>query len=286
MSNSPIKVLNYHKSIHRLYWIVFSSLIFAELVILRLNVYEIMKVSFFDALVKIVLLSTVVLSIFFRLVVYVRPRVFSRYELYKDKVIIKFKRKSKEILFDHIQELKFSMLPPRFFGGFSVVMNTGQKFMFLSILNGSQEVLDHMLKKRPQLVKDEKVKSYVERTQCIEYSWERMKSKIKNWQLILVKYLAVPIVVTSVIKGFTEPLFHTQSGSTYWLVIFCVVIFLVLIGALTGNIIEEHFVLKKYLSSSKDAKAIEPYAKKAEILVQAGYYTDLLIITGLIVYFL
>ena len=268
----PVQVLNYHPLIHKVYWVVFSALIFAELVIIRLNIYAIMQGTWIEAVVKIVVLSTVILSIFFRLFVFVHPRVFSKYKLYEDRIEIYFKKQKKEILFNHIESLKFSILPPRFFGGFSIKLNTGQRFTFLSILNGSHQVLDRILKVKPELVKDSKLKAYVLRSEFIGASWGRIRKKAKNWQRLLVKYLVWPTILSFVLFLTKDYFADASSKFTQFLIIFSFVYVFTFIQSFIFNIIEEKVVIEKYIKYKEHPAIITKSEEQIELLTTVVFY--------------
>jgi hypothetical protein len=283
MSNleESIKVLNYHTLVRRMYWFVFIGLISAELLIIRLHIYKIMEVSFFEALAKIIVLSTVVISIFFRLVVFVRPRVFSKYKLYDNRVEIFFKNKKKEVLFQHIEALKFSLLSPRFFGGFSVILNTGQKFMFLSILNGSHEILEKLLKIKPELVKDKKLKSYVKRASSVEFSWQRIKTKMRNTRFMLAKFMGAPLVLMLVIffgTSFIESLVPVYLRVVS---IFGITFIITCTLAIILNVVEEHFVLDKLVHNDESDEVFFEFSRNAELATQISFYAITLVLAVL-----
>ncbi|MCB0356747.1 MAG: hypothetical protein KDD40_07050 [Bdellovibrionales bacterium] len=189
-------VFKYHSIVHKLYYAVMVFLTITCFIIIRIKLEEnglnenLVKNTF-----KIVLAISVPLSIALRLFFIVRPRIFASYVLGEHKILQRFKNRIKEIEISKIDSVKLSLLPPRLLGGFKIQLKTGQKFVFLSLLENNFIIFEKIIKSRPELMSDKKAHNYILNAKRVKSSWKRAVSRMKIWQLTLAKYLLLPFIL-------------------------------------------------------------------------------------------
>ncbi|MCB0390647.1 MAG: hypothetical protein KDD58_05130 [Bdellovibrionales bacterium] len=113
---------------------------------------------------------------------------------------------------DKIESLQLSLLPPRWFGGFKIYLKTGQKFVFLSLLENNYIIFEQILFHRPELLSQQQAKKYVKSAKLIKLTWLRTINRLKIWQLTILKYLVLPLLLTLyfnsqnivILKSFSE----------------------------------------------------------------------------------
>lgn len=233
---------NFHKEyqvlpfVKKVYWSVFVILILAELIVIRLNLQKILSQTAVAAILTVVVSSSVVLSIFYRLFIFIRPRVFSRYRLYDDKVDIVFKKKVKTIRFLHIRRLKISTLSPRFFGGFYVIMESGQQFMFPSLLQGCGDLFKAMIGARSTLLDPAEVYRFIAEVDYVRESWQRLAAKLKNIKLMSLLLLPAPLFLLS-----STQFKNIEISKNNWIAFACVM----LVGLGIWDLLEHKLIMKK-----------------------------------------
>ncbi|MEZ4871900.1 MAG: hypothetical protein R2827_06580 [Bdellovibrionales bacterium] len=208
------------------------------------------------------------MSLFYRLMVYVRPRVFSKYDVHSDHIEIWNGKKCKNIEFSQIARIRFSWTSPRFLGGFTVILKTGQRFLFSSILEDSQIVLTQIKNHSPALVSEEEYSRYLKLTQWTPHAWDRIKERFGQVPLVLVKLFALPLIVAFAYC-------YQQSGSLWgnevvlfwWVLLGCFV--LNLIVALALNVIEERVASSTFFKNKARNKELE---KKVFLLTTAVHF--------------
>lgn len=264
-------IFQYRDIVKKLYTTSFILLVFSELIVIRLNIFKILEGTLIQGVIQLVLASTFILTLLFRLYFFIRPRVFSLYELHEDKLIVKFKKKEKEIHFDQIKEIKFSLLPVRIFGGYIVKLKSGQSFYFSSLLIGGSQIIKNIFNKSPTLLDSDRLDKYVVSLNLVDYSWSRARQKVFS-KSFLIKLFVIPLALAFVFwfemnRNIPEPLSYY-----HWFLIHFIINLMVLIAF---NIIEESWVGNTISKNSIDVKAIVDSKNKPISVVEriclAGY---------------
>jgi hypothetical protein len=153
--------------------------------------------------------------------------------------------------------------------------------MFLSILNGSHEILEKLLKIKPELVKDKKLKSYVKRASSVEFSWQRIKTKMRNTRFMLAKFMGAPLVLMLVIffgTSFIESLVPVYLRVVS---IFGITFIITCTLAIILNVVEEHFVLDKLVHNDESDEVFFEFSRNAELATQISFYAITLVLAVL-----
>tara|TARA_B100000749_G_scaffold280887_2_gene280032 strand:+ start:95126 stop:95959 length:834 start_codon:yes stop_codon:yes gene_type:complete len=248
--------LNYRPFVKKIFWYVLFGLVLSELVIIRWNYEALKDADWLTALFKILLASGVIISLFYRLLVYVRPRVFSRYEVFDQHVDIINGKKVKKMEFNQIQRIRFSWTSPRFFGGFTVYLKSGQKFVFSSILERSEQVLVRIDRSRPDLIDEGLFKKYMNFSEWTPHAWDRIRLRIQQVPMLIIKIFALPLV-TAFAYSYrqTGALWGDESISFWWVLLGCFVLNLVITIGL--NNLEESIVSRLFFKEKKRKQDVE-----------------------------
>lgn len=273
LETSSAKIFSYRESTKALYKLAVAVTLVAELIIVRIRVVEFMDEETWWAIWKLILASGIPLSILIRLFFFIRPRIFSVYELRSDRLIRIYGKKREEIKFSEILSVRISLLSPRFFGGFSIQMRSGFKLRFLSALKDSHEILEAIVMARPELLPQGRYESYVRISRLVDLSWIRTKEKLKKWNILLVKYLALPIVIATIL--FYQGVGFEADGEPFasWFrnVLFSIVAISILGGVI--NHLEEKAILNSAQWGSDERKVVRDLAfeKKCSYLANVLY---------------
>jgi hypothetical protein len=129
---APLKRLTYRDSTKVLYKIAIGISMITVLIVVRQRVVHYMEMPPEQTVLRLILACSVPFSVLMRLYFWVRPRIYSVYEIYSDQFVRVFRSHREVHRFDEIEDIKISSLSPRFFGGFTVKMKNGKKTTFLS----------------------------------------------------------------------------------------------------------------------------------------------------------
>ncbi len=191
MSAAKIE-FSYRKIIKKIYWALVILSILALLIIFRVNIAKWSTESYLGTTIKMIMVSIVPLSILFRLHFFIRPFIFSKYQLEQGKLKIKFGRKEKTINLDNVKSLSFTLFSPRFFGGFKLKTESGEQVRFLSLLENNYKVVEYLREHQPQLSDCKKFDKYIQTSQLVGLSWKRIMNRLKKWPLLVFKFLIFP----------------------------------------------------------------------------------------------
>ncbi len=186
----------YNTVVRKSYYFVVAALLLSSFIILKLNYINIVEKGLYLGFFTTILALSVPLSIFLRMYLFVRPRIFSTYVLCEGKILQKFKNKTKEIEFDKIEKLSLTWLPPHLLGGFIIQLKTGQKFIFLSLLGNNHIVFNQIIEQYPQLMPAAKSTKYLTLAKRVNTSWNTSIARFKIWPLTVVKFLIFPTVAS------------------------------------------------------------------------------------------
>ncbi len=205
--------------------------------------------SYWSVLVKVALSSSVLVTAFYRLVFYFHPRIYTRYELYKDHLIVIFKNKRYELKFSAIKNIWISTLSPRFFGGFGIEMKNGKKFYFLSMLKNNEQILHEIQKNKGSLLEIKKIKKYEKTSQTVDVSWERIKEGLVDGRLLIFKLIVIPMLLSLSLLLRWQPLSNWNLvSSEFALKIFLPILFCWILLAIL-NIYKEKIVIEHLIKS-------------------------------------
>lgn len=222
-STKPIddlKTVAYRPIIHKLFWFSLLILLMIELIIYRLHYKDLESAGMVFGSVKFIIASSVPLGILLRLLIIVRPRIFTRFKLSINSLILFQSKKENEIHYSQVKELRKSFLSPIFLGGFVIVLNSGKKLFFSSIIRNDYLILEGLKKYSPNLMPEDSFNELIISTKKIDSYWSHIQSKLKNPKYLGLKLLSSPI--TSLAVAYTlfsqsnpekldllEPSFHS-----------------------------------------------------------------------------
>jgi len=241
---------------------------------IRINLVNYLEKSWFEIVIKLVLSISLPLSMIFRMQLCIKPRIFASYVLGNEKLMQRYKNRIREIEFKNIESIQFSMLSPRFFGGFIVKLKSGPKFMFLSLLPNNHVILEKIIESRPELLSSDRVKAYVTISRLVEISWGRIIKRIRNLPLSLTKLLVYPLVIAIILYEqnlfrFFHDLRMAEAISYYFAIVWLVNALV----ALVINIYEEKFLNKRVnIASDGQLKVDEVWEKRVVIAAEALFY--------------
>ncbi|MCB0414974.1 MAG: hypothetical protein KDD50_11610 [Bdellovibrionales bacterium] len=259
-----MKIYKYHPVVIKVYWGLVVTLLFAELITLRVHIHEIMLGTLLEALVKIVVVSAFIFTTLFRLFIFVRPRVLSTYQIEDENLLIKFKNKEKKINFAEIKKISILLFSPRFFGGFKIELNSGGKFYFLSLLRDNHEILQSILQHNPELLSQPKLERYIKVSRYVGRSWLRMREAIKT-PVFYIHFFVIPVVLLALSYGESINWFYLTLGFMGFLFIFY-------------NWVEEKLILRKIELNEPEEDLIK--------IERHSYWISLFLYYGLIVSFI
>ena len=178
MTKNGDQALEYRQAFKRLYYFTLVGAFLAEVLILRVNLAKFSDQSQLIMGLKILAASSIPLSVLIRLLFFVRPRLFARYWLEDERLVIERGKKKFELKFSDISRILISKLSPRFLGGFMVEMRSGQKLRFPSALYGNYLILEKAAKVCPKLLPEQVLSPYLLLSKQVDASWTRMARKI------------------------------------------------------------------------------------------------------------
>ena len=265
-------VFKYRKIVTNLYKITFWLLAFVCLVLVRINLVGVMDQSLHTAILKLLVSLTIPLGIMIRMKFILRPRIFSSYVLAEQKMLQRYKNKTKEIQFENIDKVKLSWLSPRFFGGFSIYLNTGQKFVFLSLLENNHLILDAILKKRPELLDADSFDKYKRMAQLVKFSWLTIPNRVRLWPAMVGKYFLYPLALAWMSHSQGSRLYEEIKTWENLLGIFLLISSFHFLFVLGINHMEEKW-LNSMANEENGELAINPKMEKfVFILSQVAFY--------------
>lgn len=253
-SESVIK-LEYYPVIRKIFWIIIFVLVIIELLIFRIHFAQLFSEGMLKGLISFLLLSSIPLGIFLRLMIFVRPRIFSHFELDANDFFICRAKKKNGIHYSQIKNVSISKLSPRFFGGFIIQLNTGQKLRFPSLLKHNELILKRALKYNKELIAEDKANHYFAIQSMVIESWNRIRRKLQNKSIIAIKYFAIPLILSFIHS-------KTINSNVSFGELLLIYSLANLVYALIFNSIEERIYVSIY-----NAKGVE-YARSKELILE------------------
>ena len=129
-----------------------------------------------------------------------RPLAFSKVELGPDGLTIDRIGKLHSLPFNEIISVKFSFLP--YLGGwYKLKLSSGKAYRFTVVLERSEYILDAIASARPELIDLAKMEVYRRTAIVSDHSWGRFYSRLKSLQSLLLRFVAVPLALTTLASG-------------------------------------------------------------------------------------
>ncbi|MCB0407259.1 MAG: hypothetical protein KDD34_03585, partial [Bdellovibrionales bacterium] len=244
-TKDQLAVFRYRNATIFFYRFFIGLLILACLIIIRYRLAEVLEEETLLAIGKLILACSVPLSLLVRIFFVFRPRILATYELYEDHLVRIFRKKRYVISFQEIKEIRLSFLSPRFLGGFSLLTQNGQKLQFLSALKNSHIILKEIIKSRVDLLDEKRFQKYLQSSQFVDVSWQRIREKLKEWKLIGVKFLAIPAVIFLVVLWIPFSWLRYPVKLVEFLYLFTVIFLIILVIGFIMNSIEERLALSR-----------------------------------------
>lgn len=182
----------YSPFVTRLYHWAPVLTVLAEIIILRINILSALEHDWWVAAFRLVVASSVPVSIFIRLLFYVRPWIKATYELHPDSLVIRHGKSEKSVDFSEVQSVKLSHFSPRFFGGFRLTTKSGATIRVFSMLEGQHKILEALHGARAELFSEKQYQSYIQKSSRVGESWGRIRRKLSNWKILVPKYFLAP----------------------------------------------------------------------------------------------
>ncbi|MFK8137716.1 MAG: hypothetical protein AB8E15_05070 [Bdellovibrionales bacterium] len=224
----------------KLYYISLIALLLIELIIYRLHYQDYFQASFPLGVFQFIAASSIPLGILFRLLVFVRPRIFSKFTLQESFLSIDHGKKHSEIHFMEVAKIKPSILSPRFFGGFYLIMKSGKKFFISSVLKNSHLILENALKTNDSL-NEKKNQNLLQFYLFLDASWDRLSNRMRNWKVIVSKYIIVPLLGMALYQFLVQNSSERFLENIHLLELFLGIVFLYILCNLLFYFLEERF---------------------------------------------
>ncbi|MCB0369478.1 MAG: hypothetical protein KDD45_08520 [Bdellovibrionales bacterium] len=95
------------------------------------------------------------------------------------------------------------------------------------------------------LLDEKRFQKYLQSSQFVDVSWQRIREKLKEWKLIGVKFLATPAVIFLVILWRPFSWLRLPVKSVEFLYLFTVIFSIILVIGFIMNSIEERLALSR-----------------------------------------
>lgn len=191
MSNFQLE-LKYHPKLTLMFKVVGFVLIVIQVLILRYHIVEFPNQGLVKALSTALVSSTFILTairywwIFYR-------KVQCKYLLIqKQGVEIQKGAKKWSVDFDQVYEVKKTLLPPQFMGGFKVITKSGQVFYFLSSLQNYHEYLKELQLRSHKIRISFNVDRYLQGVQKTNEFWQSAFKGVSDIFVWTLKYALLP----------------------------------------------------------------------------------------------
>lgn len=272
------RIYSYRKSAKQLYWLTLLILFLSELIILRLHSESLANDPVYLSTFKLLVASGIPLSIFVRVFFFIRPRIFSTYMLTHEGLVVKRGSRRHEVSIEQIERVRISLFSPRFMGGFSIYLKSGQKLTFLSILDGGHEILEHLIQARPELLDSYKLNQYLRMSQLVDLSWERIRKKLANWKGWILKYVVYPAVIAAGV--FATGLYQKTWAREEFVWVYAITLATLVVLSAMLNHVEERIINQRVLviSSEAEIKRDSVFEKRVESWAVISYYVLSLIL--------
>ncbi|MNJ92518.1 hypothetical protein D3C87_101900 [compost metagenome] len=128
-----------------------------------------------------------------------KPLAYSTVTVAPDKITLDRLSKKIEIPLNAIIAIKFNFIP--YLGGwFSITLPDGKTYKFTVVLERSEYVLEAIASSNPQLISTESLMKYRRIAILADHGWARFYDTLKEWKLLLTKFVGLPIVAALLIS--------------------------------------------------------------------------------------
>jgi hypothetical protein len=125
-----------------------------------------------------------------------RPLAFTQVSIFPDRLQMVGKDKQPvEVAFADIKEVKLSHLPYQG-GSFTLLMKDGKSYKFTVILERSEYVLEAISSFNAELLPPQSFETYRRTAICADHNYTRINDALKNWRILVVKYILLPVIVS------------------------------------------------------------------------------------------
>ncbi|WP_413581931.1 hypothetical protein [Bdellovibrio sp. HCB288] len=148
--------------------------------------------------------------ILFQAFSFFKPLAFSQVTIFPDRLQMLGKgKKNIEVNFADIKEVKLSHLPYQG-GSFTLVMKDETKYRFTVILERSEYVLEAISSFNPDLLPASSFETYRRTAICADHNYTRINDALKNWRMLVVKYMLLPVIISVVVLLLAPYLGHVS----------------------------------------------------------------------------
>ena len=269
--NQPLCTIKYRSQVKKVFYFVIGASLFSLLVIFRLRIDEINGQDWYRALFTLIFASSLPLTLLFKSLFVFRPKIFCHFDVFHNKLVRRWGKSEHVINFEDLVEVRFSKFSPRFFGGFTVKSKSGQELHFPSLVENCSEMVEAIAKARPDLIDEEKAKSFLMLNQALDISWTRIREKFQNWKFWVPKYVVWPVI---------QAWFLSRINLDF-LTWFYIVLAYSYLFAFFINHAEEKVWLKR-ISQSPELKRDFEFEKRVSAVADGLYYVTTALLTVLL----
>ena len=282
--------LQYRAFVSRLYYTALVLCLLSIALIYRWHWQELESLHWSASVWRLLLLTSVPCGILWRLFFRVRPRLFAKLSLEGNHLYIDFGKNRSDIHFSQIREIRPSWLPPKYFGGFSLILNSGQKFFIGSLLKDSHRILQAIEKYDQQILAPLAWQILVTRTKACDHYWSRVIRKLENKAYWLYRLFFLPASSLGLYFYFRQSewlqwqLRHLPSSPAWYLENYLVVFVLQsFVGIILSHWLDEILLRRKTMLVLDD----ENYSnwQRSWLWIGEGVAMVLAIISGLLYWF-
>lgn len=198
MDTALVHQLEHSKHLKTLFWTSLLIILVIELILFRLAFSNYSEIGLAQSLWAFLLSSTLPLGILARLLLQVRPIVFAVYNLYPSQLNVTSGSKHMVIKFEDLYSVKFGVGWSRFFQGYQLNHQSGQSIRIFSTLSKSDEILEQIIKLRPQFLSQEQLKKYRRQIQLNKISWQRLWELKGRFRTLTFNLVCIPLLVSGV----------------------------------------------------------------------------------------
>lgn len=254
MENLELQKKIYYRSwVKKLFYFSIIVILITELIIYRLHYVKFESAGLVLGSIQFLIASGLPLGILLRLLIVIRPRIFSEFELQTDKLIIRLGKKESVIEFSQIKSVNRTKLPAKYLGGFTIELQTGRKLYFSSIIKNEEYLLEALKTHNPKLFDDGKNKDLLLEVKETDRYWNHIHSRLKNPYYMAYKLVFIPFSFSLIYSFFMQENINKESlfEKTYWAIfpnspLFAIFLLLLIIN-LVLSIVASHWIDKAYL---------------------------------------
>jgi hypothetical protein len=272
----------YRPWVKKLFYASIFLIVITELIIYRLHYQKFESAGLVFGSLQFLIASGLPLGILLRLIIVIRPRIFSEFELHQDKLIIRLGKKESVIEFSQINSVSRTKLPAKFLGGFTLELQSGRKLYFSSIIKNEEFLLEALQKHSPNLLDGIKNKELILEVKETDRYWNHIQSRLRNPYYMTYKLFLIPFGFSLIYLFLMQDHIEKDSlfESIYWALIPSSPIFagyiVFLLMNLVFSLLASHWIDKvylKYTSQSKSSFLQKAYYPLCELIYAILLYS-------------